>query len=994
MPHPDAGTSGSSSIRKTNRIISTAADSWTGPSKIQCCVPECGNNEQGQPGKVYYAFPKETLWRSKWLHLINRPDMQPTADDRVCSDHFSPNQYTVKRALRGDALPTIDKQPTATPLLKRKPEDKNIQTNSKQPRLDTQPNKETEAIILIKIEPEEQTTDLIIKEEPVIEEPLNIEIQCRDNDPLAIPNAEPKKENLINVKEEPMIDTTTETTIHIKIEPDEPTTLNVDPKEDLIGKEKPLHIETQCRDKDPLAIKPETVRTTATQTFSRKKMYLSVACITSAEQINLAQGINEQKATKPAQTQTTTPLLAHFTDPIKKKMKAEIREANRKTKMLSNASMDKSRFMQCCDNYLNEKIAHIVKTHSHIQEKFKGNRYGSDFKVFALNLCLSNPESYRFVEKIFNLPSKTTLQRLQMPARTGTNPNLIEYLKVKVSKMSEKEKLCALCFDVMRVSKNLWYEVNNDFLCGMQEIDQVLGPEPAEYAAMLMIRGLYTKWTQPVSFSFMTEKRRYPELKEWLHRIIGIMSDIGLNVKVIVADLENDFMDISLPNGEHYFEMDERIIYQFYDVRYLFKSARDALMKNNFHIESKVAQWSHILKVYDKDSDHDLSLMPKITDAHVRPSGDALNDVNLAIQIFSNSVAAAMNFHVISNMANQKIKDTVEFIAKMSSILDELAPKSLDNAYKGTDHQNKILSDVLQYLEELKVKDKRGNEIETQFVTGLKVNIKTAVSLLEELKKENLQYLHTKVLSKDCVEVYFDECRRLGGNCCEKPTPIMFARSFRRLFLVNLVHKDIDGDSEDLKSTLYKISEYMITDTEKKDELEVDRLKRILGAGVSDIKIQWPTTEYIAGYLIWKCLEKHPCEKFIEKLSTHYDIPVEENMATLLQNFRQYNAENVNSVYLLKPPGYLVDFVDLMDQKYCEYFTKQDKDPMYFAWNTYKFMEEDTFELPCECFPLKFMKILFIRLKIEHSVREHNKYSKNPRKPRHLQRKQISKKSK
>ncbi|XP_063543568.1 uncharacterized protein LOC134751974 [Cydia strobilella] len=964
MFQPEAGTSGSSSVKKTNRNTSTADAYWSGPPKIQCCVPECGNTEQGQPGKVYYEFPKAPLWRSKWLRLINRPDMEPTSVDRVCSDHFSPNQYTAKRALRRDALPTIDKHPTATSQLKRKQEDTNIQT-SKQPRLDTQPNTEQtiETTIHIKIEPEEPTTDVIIKDEPYIEGPLDIETQWRDNDPLAC--AEPKNENLIKIKEELIIE--------------------------------PLHIETQCRNKDPIdvkAIKSEPgVCTTATQTLSRKKMYLSVACITGAERINLAQGINEQKTTKVAQTQTTTPLLAYFTDPIKKKMKAEIREANRKTKLLTNAAMDKSRFMQCCDSYLNEKIAHIVKTHSHIQEKCKGNRYANDFKVFALNLCLSNTESYKFVEKIFNLPSKTTLKRLQMPARTGTNPNLIEYLKVKVSKMSEKEKLCALCFDVMRVSKNLWYEVNNDYLCGMQEIDQVLGPEPAEYAAVLMIRGLYSKWTQPVSFSFMTEKRRYPELKEWMHKVMGIMFDIGLDIKVLVVDYENDFMDVSLPGGKHYFEMDERKIYHFYDVRYLFKSARDALMKNNFHIGSKVAKWSHILKVYDKDSDHDLSLMPKITDEHVRPSGDAINDINLAIQIFSNSVAAAMNLHVISNMANQNIKDTVEFIAKMSSIFDILASKSLANAYKGTDHQNKILSDALEYLQDLNVKDKRGNAIEAQFVNGLKVNIKSAFSLLEELKKENLQYLHTKVLSKDCLELYFDECRRLGGNCCEKPTAIMFARSFRRLFLVNLVHKD--GDSEDLKSTLYKISEYMKTDTEKKDnELEGDRLKRILGAGVSDIKIQWPSTEYITGFLIWKCLEKHPCEKFIEKLSTHYDIPVEENAETLLENFRKYNAENVNSIHLLKPPGYLVDFVDLMDQKYCEYFTKEDKDPMNFAWNTYQFMEEDTFEFPCECFPLKFMKILFIRIKIEHSIREHNKYSKNPRKPRHLQRKQITKKSK
>lgn len=97
---------------------------------------------------------------------------------------------------------------------------------------------------------------------------------------------------------------------------------------------------------------------------------------------------------------------------------------------------------------------------------------------------ISGP-GYRFMSKLFSLPSHRTLSRLlsQIPIKTGINSLLMDNLKSAVKKFSYKDKFCIVMFDEMALSPHLDYDKGSDKLCGVNNgliMDHVL---------VFMIRG-------------------------------------------------------------------------------------------------------------------------------------------------------------------------------------------------------------------------------------------------------------------------------------------------------------------------------------------------------------------------------------------------------------------------------------------------------------------------------------------------------------------------
>lgn len=43
--------------------------------------------------KICFSFPKDTQLRDKWIRAAGRPNFIPTVFSRVCSNHFSKNDY-------------------------------------------------------------------------------------------------------------------------------------------------------------------------------------------------------------------------------------------------------------------------------------------------------------------------------------------------------------------------------------------------------------------------------------------------------------------------------------------------------------------------------------------------------------------------------------------------------------------------------------------------------------------------------------------------------------------------------------------------------------------------------------------------------------------------------------------------------------------------------------------------------------------------------------
>ncbi|KAI8427274.1 hypothetical protein MSG28_014867 [Choristoneura fumiferana] len=745
---------------------------------------------------------------------------------------------------------------------------------------------------------------------------------------------------------------------------------------------------------------PFTLTTEPQRTPSRKEIFLQRATISPQEHIYLP-GLPADCLmylnTKTLHVQTTKALLYNLIAPLRKQQEAELREVKRnikawETKMQHyvRSPTGRKEFQENCDLYLDGNFSGLVKFHVTVNGKASGKRYSTDFKLLALNLYFSSPRSYKFVAKLFNLPSRTTTARSQIPIRTGINASYIEYFKAKVDQMSAEEKVCAVCFDHMQLSKNLRYDVNNDFLYGLHDIDQAVGTEPAGYATLIMVKGLYSEWQQPISFAYLAEKKFYAEVKQWLYKIIALLFDIGLNVKALIMSLDTEFLEFpEVSIAEPYFEVFGSKVYQIFDVPALYKSARDALIKYDFHIGSKCVKWTHITKVYNYDKKQKLRLVPKLTDAHMSPE-EKDYDAELAIQVFSRTMAAAMNYHVIGKLISASASDTVEFIHTMNNLFDILHSQKIthDNefkrAYTNTEQQKKFLTNTFEYLKKLELKDKKRNTVDdtASFITGLLITIKSVVSLYEDLQKENFNFLLTKHLSLECIKTYFKKVRDLGGNCCTKPTPVMFARSFRRLFLVALV-RNTKGESEmDLKTTLTKISEYVKINEDIKEETEAPHNRFFKKVGGNFLRI-WPKPDpiFTGGFLLSKCLDKHRCQKLLESLCNQYNFDISD-AESLINKFKEYKPKNFfDKTDLLVPPEFIVDAAKRMDKIFEDYIQRDDMEVYSFGWNIYLRMESEVFEMPCDCFPLMYLKQVCIRTKVFHLTRHYNSFNiKRPKK--------------
>ncbi|XP_061725755.1 uncharacterized protein LOC133531511 [Cydia pomonella] len=707
-----------------------------------------------------------------------------------------------------------------------------------------------------------------------------------------------------------------------------------------------------------------------TQTDIREAFYRK-ATFSAVEHINIPPPKDNRLAdimNRSVASQTTPELVEVFIEDVRKKLGKELDEANRKLHGAENPTMEKTQFLKGCDKYLDEKIANFVKSHSYLSNKFVGNKYPMDFKIFALKLHLWNPKSYKFVEKFFDLPSKDVIKRFRMPVRSGINQSLMEALKVKIDQMSILGKKCVVCFDVVQLKKNLYYDVGLDYLCGLEEIDGVVGEKQAECAVLIAVRGLYTRWKQPVSFALVSEERRHPQIQAWLHKTIEYLIDMGLNVKALITSPDEEFLEYP---KEPYFELKGGKIYNIIDFPDLLKTARDELIENDFHIGSTVIKWEHVLNVYHSDKTQELKLLSNLTDKHVRPDETSKDDVKLVKQLFSSDLAAAMHFYVLARLQNKETKATVKFMKNMKELYEILYSRSLSNAYRSTTAQNKFLNEILEYFKTIQTKNSHGNVNEGKFVSGLKFTLKSIKSLAADLKKCNVNYLVTKNLSKDFMQDYFKDVKR----ACELPSPIEFTRGFRKLLLSNILNNTKNtATGDDMMGTLVKISEYVKADMNKKEQTDDTRLN----IGINDYKIRWPSNEYIAGYILHKCLEKHTCEKSVKNICDYYKFE-KQNGDVLIETFQCYNGKNVDKFCNVRPPVQLQEFVNLMEKRFNEYYYSVNKNNMNFGWNLYCIIEKDSFKMPCECFPNKFLRMLYIRLKIFSSVKEYNKINKTKR---------------
>ena len=168
-------------------------------------------------------------------------------------------------------------------------------------------------------------------------------------------------------------------------------------------------------------------------------------------------------------------------------------------------------------------------------QKAKGARWTSSEKAVALALFHSSPKAYRMMRKLLCLPSVTALRRAMQKICIfpGFNANILAALRTKVSTLPSP--LCVLAFDEMSLKEEVTYNVELDQVEGFEDFGHTRSQYVANHATVFMVRGLLQPWKQAVGYCLSSGPIQGTMLKQTLLECLEKLSDIGLDVKVIVS---------------------------------------------------------------------------------------------------------------------------------------------------------------------------------------------------------------------------------------------------------------------------------------------------------------------------------------------------------------------------------------------------------------------------------------------------------------------------
>ena len=161
----------------------------------------------------------------------------------------------------------------------------------------------------------------------------------------------------------------------------------------------------------------------------------------------------------------------------------------------------------------------------------------------------------------------------------------------------------------IQISKeSLIYNVEKDEIEGYEDFGS-LGRTKyvANHAIAFLVRGLATKWKQPVGYFLSSGPISGETLKNVLLECIEKLVNIGLSVKLVVCDQGSNNRRLfetllGATIEKPYFMATEKKIFVLYDPPHLVKSIRNNLKKHGFKVNEVKILWQYIREFYELDS--------------------------------------------------------------------------------------------------------------------------------------------------------------------------------------------------------------------------------------------------------------------------------------------------------------------------------------------------------------------------------------------------------
>ena len=506
--------------------------------------------------------------------------------------------------------------------------------------------------------------------------------------------------------------------------------------------------------------------------------------------------------------------------------------------------------------------------------------------------------------------------------------------------MEESCRLCTLTMDEISLKANLQYDPVKDEVVGFEDFGNGDRTDNiATSALVFMARGIKDNWKQPLGYLLVNESCPCDKLQTKLYEMLDTLTDVGLHVVTIISDLGSNFQKLLThlkvtPQEPWFVYKGKKFIYLF-DTPHLIKAVRNNLMR-----------------------------------------------VKYATQVLSQTVASTLLTYVSLGALPPNASGTAELISKFDNLFDCLNSSSLKSAkiYKKPIRNESIhikyIEEMLQLIASIKVVDKQTKtDVTNQLrcLKGFQMTLNGILTLWDQLHSNwHLEYLLTRRLNQDPVENFFGLIRQQGGNS-DNPTPQQFCRAFRTLFFDNFLTPLPSGNcAKDLDNILvgstvpppigHAINNNMPTTpfTLNESDYKMQEIEQNM--------LKMNAITYVAGYLLRKCLEKHPCEQCTEMLQA-------KELTSSSQLFCHFKAfdTTISSFGSLKvPQTNFVRYVSRIDTKFVEEFNngvQKSRIGHHLVSSLPKFSDLAL----CQHFPQRYLLELFVKMRLHYALKFGNR---------------------
>ncbi|XP_028158651.1 uncharacterized protein LOC114351583 isoform X1 [Ostrinia furnacalis] len=633
-------------------------------------------------------------------------------------------------------------------------------------------------------------------------------------------------------------------------------------------------------------------------------------------------------------------------------------------------------FDKWCDKFLPERLSEIIKE----QNTIKHRGLGKNSVALGLTLFHTGPRALELLlSEDMHLPRRRTLQRVRIPGTTEYNEAIMKAFEIKIRNMTEREKYCSVIVDLVKIKACLDYE--EDRIVGLHDINGRQLMEPAQYAVVILTRGLFVNWSQPIAFAFLSKSKRHSQVSKWIDQYIKKLLDIGLKVKTFVANSKTDLLNEvelrSISVDKPYFFVNDVKIYYMFDVPDMLIELRDKFLSYRFQYQKEsgvvVATIEHV-RNYLLFQTPKLCVAPKLSPKHLSPTDAENRQVRYAAQLLSQSVALALStsneLHFMGLV--EPVNDTIDFLLLMNNLFDTLNSSSMagelfKKPFRGNKTQIDLLKQSSEFFKSLQLITEQAEKCEdAQFITGFQIMIQSLLLLFKDLRLEGHDCLFTRNLNLEVSKKMFKPVKSEAGGDAETPNSAQFVDIFNGLYLTHLL-KPTKGRHSSMDvarciSNLIEVddSQQIVDSHHHEEEVVPDSSTSVINIPTeffTDLKIaEQINIEDIWMVLFRICLNHHStCDRFKAFVLSFSNRVVSTKRTpdmTIRVNF--------------------MSFIEIMEKEFCEAIKSLETNSKIVAV-TFERLRRVEFSPPCPCFPTEHLKKAFIRLRLFMIVNYNNK---------------------